>query len=741
MAQQIVSGVICDLQGNPLPDVTVSLKNKTVEVKTNSTGFYSIEVPEGETELTYQKTGYQVQNVIIDNPVINLVMTKDVVDVFDLSLEELMNIEITVVGNKPSTLRETPGIITVITEDYIQKSGARDVIDLFQLLVPGFEFGADCEGAVGDGFRGMWGFEGKILFMLDGQECNDGVYGNTVFGNHYTLENIEKIEIIRGPGSAIYGGFAGIAVVNIITKGAEMNGGYVSSLNSVTGETFSHRNINYGFGKQINDFKISVTGVHGYGSRSERDNIDYYGNSLSMKNRSELNINNTNLYVSYKGLDLRYILDFYNNTNIDLWGQNFTKQPLNEHFNNQYFQLKYTSEINENFSIIPKIRYKIQNPFNLTLPDDTATINTFGLYSNKRASKCLEGSVSTLIDISRNTNIMAGIEIRYDKIERPENPLPGEEYFVKNIDTIANTADTVNFLAYKNMAIYAQFSQLTQIGNFTLGLRFDNSSEFESSVVPRFSYTKILGAFHVKAMFSQSFRTPNGILPNRLAPGDKIIPEKATNYELELGYRISDNSFFVINGYNVVFDKIIVAYNKTGLSRVSYRNSGKLGTMGLETEYRYIGASFDILVNYSYYRKIKDNEDVRNVYGLPEDINKFYLQAFAAHKANLLIGCKISKNISFYPSLNFFGKRYGYVLENQAPKEFNPTYILNLNIRLQDLFIDNFDVDLGIRNIIGEDFSYINPYNSEHAPLPGLDRAVVIKLSYRFNDLDFGQKK
>jgi len=177
------------------------------------------------------------------------------------------------------------------------------------------------------------------------------------------------------------------------------------------------------------------------------------------------------------------------------------------------------------------------------------------------------------------------------------------------------------------------------------------------------------------------------------------------------------------------------------LSRVSYRNSGKLGTMGLETEYRYIGASFDILVNYSYYRKIKDNEDVRNVYGLPEDINKFYLQAFAAHKANLLIGCKISKNISFYPSLNFFGKRYGYVLENQAPKEFNPTYILNLNIRLQDLFIDNFDVDLGIRNIIGEDFSYINPYNSEHAPLPGLDRAVVIKLSYRFNDLDFGQKK
>ena len=116
-------------------------------------------------------------------------------------------------STKQSTgIRETPGIITVITEEEIQQSGARDIIDLFQLLVPGFGFGVDVEGVVGIGVRGLWAHEGKVLFMVDDQEINEGMFGTVQLGNHFSLENINRIEIIRGPGSAVYGGFASVAL-------------------------------------------------------------------------------------------------------------------------------------------------------------------------------------------------------------------------------------------------------------------------------------------------------------------------------------------------------------------------------------------------------------------------------------------------------------------------------------------------------------------------------------------------
>jgi outer membrane cobalamin receptor len=84
--------------------------------------------------------------------------------------------------------------------------------------VPGFEFGLDVEGVVGLGIRGNWAHEGKVVLFIDGQEMNESLYSTLQFGNHYPVEHIDRIEIIRGPGSALHGGFAAYAVINIITR-------------------------------------------------------------------------------------------------------------------------------------------------------------------------------------------------------------------------------------------------------------------------------------------------------------------------------------------------------------------------------------------------------------------------------------------------------------------------------------------------------------------------------------------
>src|SRR5262245_9414817 len=90
-----------------------------------------------------------------------------------MSLEQLMNVNVTVASQSPMTSREAPGIVTVINRSDILNSGANDLIQLIQLMVPGFDFGVDVDGVVGIGIRGNWAHEGKVLMLWDGMEMNE----------------------------------------------------------------------------------------------------------------------------------------------------------------------------------------------------------------------------------------------------------------------------------------------------------------------------------------------------------------------------------------------------------------------------------------------------------------------------------------------------------------------------------------------------------------------------------------
>lgn len=147
-------------------------------------------------------------------------------------------------------MRESPSIISLITKEEISKSGARDLIDVLR-LVPGIDFGMDIEGVVGIGMRGNWANEGKVLVLLDGQEMNEIISAGNMFGNHYPIEQIKKIEVIRGPGPAIYGGYAEYGVVNIITHQAEdINGITISGTYGQMEKDYGRRNLNVSVGKK-----------------------------------------------------------------------------------------------------------------------------------------------------------------------------------------------------------------------------------------------------------------------------------------------------------------------------------------------------------------------------------------------------------------------------------------------------------------------------------------------------------
>jgi outer membrane receptor for ferrienterochelin and colicin len=101
-------------------------------------------------------------------------------EVPDLGFNDLLKMNVSVASVKPSTLRESPGIVSVVTAEEIRKSGARDLIDILR-MVPGFDFGVDVQGTVGIGARGNWAHEGKVSLRIDGQEMNELLYSTSCF--------------------------------------------------------------------------------------------------------------------------------------------------------------------------------------------------------------------------------------------------------------------------------------------------------------------------------------------------------------------------------------------------------------------------------------------------------------------------------------------------------------------------------------------------------------------------------
>lgn len=270
----------------------------------------------------------------------------DTTDFFSMSLEELMNLTITVASTEALSPRESPGIVNLITADEISRSGARDLIDVLR-MIPGFEFGVDVQGIVGVGARGNWGHEGKILIQLDGQEMNERNFATTQLGHHFPLEQIERIEIIRGPGSAIYGGYAELGVINIITKkGKDLNGISVSGTYGQMPEALGRAEGTLMVGRSAGDVAFDAKLTVGQGNRSDRLYTDFYGNSYDMEDNSELKNLHINSGLSYKGLGIRLIYEDYQVQQRDLF---VVAMPVSVdmHFKGAYAELKYDYQVSD----------------------------------------------------------------------------------------------------------------------------------------------------------------------------------------------------------------------------------------------------------------------------------------------------------------------------------------------------------------------------------------------------------
>ena len=132
---------------------------------------------------------------------------------------------ITTASSQAETLQEVPVPTTLITEEMIRVSGARNLQEVLAIYVPGM-IPIDCNDDINISMRGIYSnSQEKILFMLNGHRLNSYCTNTAAPDFSISLEKLKQIEVLRGPASSLYGGVSLTAVVNLITKqGAEVDG-------------------------------------------------------------------------------------------------------------------------------------------------------------------------------------------------------------------------------------------------------------------------------------------------------------------------------------------------------------------------------------------------------------------------------------------------------------------------------------------------------------------------------------
>jgi iron complex outermembrane receptor protein len=151
-------------------------------------------------------------------------------DLLSLDLNDLMNIKVTTASKKAESFNKIPAAMYVVTSEDIRRSGAQTIPEALR-LVPGVEVAQLNSGQYAVSIRGFSGLlSDKLLALIDGRTIYNDLFGGVNWENQQIpMDQIDRIEVIRGPGTAIWGANAVQGIINIITKSAKDTQGVEAS--------------------------------------------------------------------------------------------------------------------------------------------------------------------------------------------------------------------------------------------------------------------------------------------------------------------------------------------------------------------------------------------------------------------------------------------------------------------------------------------------------------------------------
>jgi outer membrane receptor for ferrienterochelin and colicin len=309
-------------------------------------------------------------------------------DIYELSLEDLLGMTITSVSKKEERLQDVASSIYVLNADVIAKSGATNLHELLR-LVPGY-WGTQREYNTVDpsvrNSKTVNDINGTVLYLLDGTPIQDLMSSSFSFRNFdIPLDEIERIEFIRGSGGTIYGANSATGVINIFTKTPDNYDGINAK---VTGAAPGFIATSLRAGGQIND-RIAISGygkMRSFGGFDSFAGKDLEGNNITTANRFTNDYEKTlmfstglkgifelnekgkiSLNAHYNTLEKIDYTNAYESDALDLFTQTIQRDQLFENEVNAsrlVGNLRFDYNFNENHSLFVRVSSNAENDLN-----------------------------------------------------------------------------------------------------------------------------------------------------------------------------------------------------------------------------------------------------------------------------------------------------------------------------------------------------------------------------------------
>ena len=596
---RIITGTVTDNNDLPLLNVVVYVKGNDALTKTDEFGRYSISIPAEIASLQFKHPEMKFASTSVGNSdVVNVRMVSiSSSEMSDISLEDLMNIKINVASSNAEDIYNTVSTVSLIDRKTIEEFNYKSISEALQ-TVPGFDIYRTYLKRNLPTARGVLqdNYANKVLFMINGVPTWNAVTGEGII-DRINIEDVERIEVLKGPSSVLYGSNAYSGAVNIVLK-----------------KSGNYKNSTYG--------RIGNNGKIGIGSQ-------VILNSDSRNLFISANIENESGYpFSFKDE-----LDSTNTVNEFINMKSFTASLQDK---NNSFLVNYYKGEESYLGVTPSFSAGAGHPHSIEgfLASFSTTYNLvkslklkYDLnydWNYRELSRSASNKVKARIDGYRLINQVALI---FSPTEAISAELGGsseyklsktyENFFVPTDTTITeNNMDNVSFNTY---SAFGQFNYSKGKFNLSLGSRYTYNDLYKENISSRITIVyRLSEKSSIKAIYGEAFRAPSLFEQNfttttyTVVGNKKLVPEKSKSMEL-LYMKSFENLFVQATVYHSIYDMNIFrnqAFYQPANKIVSiYENGNKFTANGLEAELRYINSRLiDGFINFNYIAGNKEDK-------------------------------------------------------------------------------------------------------------------------------------